>query len=76
MKINKIDGQKVMVLNNNLSKNIAILMERDQITESELARALRSGSKNSDQNLKELRYNSRQNEWRRDERTTKKIHAC
>ena len=38
--INEIDDKKITVLNNNLSKNIAILMERDQITESELARAL------------------------------------
>lgn len=36
----------------------------------------RSGSKNSDQNFKKLRYNSRQNDWRRDERTTQKIHSC
>ena len=38
--------------------------------------AARSGSKNSDQNLKELRYNSRQESWRRDEREAQKIHAC
>ena len=35
----------------------------------------RSGSKNSDQNFKKLRYNSRQENWRRDERSTQKIHA-
>jgi spore coat protein U-like protein len=34
------------------------------------------GSKNSDQNFKKLRYNSRQDDWRRDERTTQKIHSC
>lgn len=36
---------------------------------------VRSGSKNSDQNLKKLRYNSRQNNWRRDEREAQEIHT-
>ena len=45
-------------------------------TSSILTRRDRSGSKNSDQNFKKLRYNSRQDDWRRDERTTQKIHSC
>lgn len=38
--INDIDDKKITVLNNNLSKNLAILMEKNQISESELAREL------------------------------------
>ena len=40
MNLKEDNSADIMVVDNNLSKNLAVLMERNQITESELARAL------------------------------------
>ena len=40
MNLKEDNSADIMVIDNNLSKNLAVLMERNQITESELARAL------------------------------------
>tara|TARA_Y100000588_G_scaffold390191_1_gene494933 strand:- start:3643 stop:4329 length:687 start_codon:yes stop_codon:yes gene_type:complete len=40
MSLKEVSEKRIMVIDNNLSRNLAILMERNQITESDLARAL------------------------------------
>jgi len=79
----EFDGYNMVLsapLDGKLLKNIIYLELVDENLPTEYLRYhvldLRGGSKNSDQNLQKLRYNSRQNHWRRDERTTQKIHTC
>lgn len=40
MGLKEVSEKRIMVIDNNLSRNLAILMERRQVTESDLARAL------------------------------------
>ena len=63
--LNYLNYWKNIDLENKTSQDILYLADWE----------IRSGFKNSDQNLNKLRYNSRQSQWRRDERTAQKIHS-